>query len=177
MYRDYAPKGVKFYYIYKALAHPETNGYVRPVSLRERLMHIKDAQRTLGSEITWLADSMSNDLKHALGNAPNSEFVIAPDGKVIRRRSWSRPSELRQDLEELVGTVENPTQVDDLNLKTPPPPKVAPSGVVPRIETPDGLQAVKIEPQESSQPFYVKLRAEAEQSLLEDGRGKLYLRF
>ena len=61
MYRDYAPKGVKFYYIYKALAHPENDGYVRPVSLQERLLHIKEAKRTLGSEITWLADSISNE--------------------------------------------------------------------------------------------------------------------
>ena len=177
MYRDYAPKGVKFYYIYKALAHPETNGYVRPVSLQERLMHIEEAKRTLGSEITWLADSMSNDVKHALGNAPNSEFVIDSEGKVIRRRSWSWPSELRQDLEELVGRVENPTQVADLNLKPLPPRTVAPSGVVPRLEIPTGLQAVKIEPKQSSQPFYVKLRAEATRSLLQDGRGKLYLGF
>jgi hypothetical protein len=28
--RDYSDRGVKFYYIYKALAHPENNGYVTP---------------------------------------------------------------------------------------------------------------------------------------------------
>jgi len=33
---DYAPKGVKFYYMYKALAHPELDGYVNPFTLKIR---------------------------------------------------------------------------------------------------------------------------------------------
>jgi hypothetical protein len=60
IYRDYVPKGVKFYYLYKSLAHPELLGYVGPVTFEERLMHIQEAKRTLGSEITWLCDTMSN---------------------------------------------------------------------------------------------------------------------
>ena len=95
---DYSPKGVKFYYIYKALAHPETNGYVTPFTLQERLMQVKEAERRLGSKFTWLCDAMSNDLKHALGDAPNSEYVIDPDGKVVVRRLWSDPAKLRNDL-------------------------------------------------------------------------------
>ena len=134
--RDYAPKGVKFYYIYKALAHPETNGYVTPFTLEERLMHVKEAERTLGSEFTWLCDAMSNDIKHTLGNAPNSEFVVSPDGNVARRRAWSDPAQLRKDLEELIGMVENPTKVFDLELKTAQSPDVAAKGVVPRIAVP-----------------------------------------
>ena len=69
VYRDYSAKGVKFYYLYKALAHPGLNGYIRPHTLEERLMHIEEAKRTLGSEIPWLADSMENELRHAIGNA------------------------------------------------------------------------------------------------------------
>ena len=49
IYRDYEPKGVKFRYIYKALEHPELDGYVQPFSLEERLMHVKEAGRRLGS--------------------------------------------------------------------------------------------------------------------------------
>ena len=84
VHRDYSPKGVEFYYLYKALAHPELNGYINPVTLEERLMHIAEAKRTLGSEITWLADRMDNELKHALGNRPNSEFLLDPKGKVLK---------------------------------------------------------------------------------------------
>ena len=87
IYRDYAPQGVNFYYIYKTLAHPELDGYIEPFTLEERLMHVKEAQRTLGSEITWISDSMSNDLKHALGDSPNSEFVVDPAGKIVRLRA------------------------------------------------------------------------------------------
>ena len=64
--RDYSSRGVKFYYIYKALAHPESNGYVQPFTLKERLLHVKEAQRTLGSRFTWLADNMENEVKHKL---------------------------------------------------------------------------------------------------------------
>ena len=92
---DYEPKGVKFFYVYKALAHPENNGYVQPFTLEERLLHVKEAQRTLGSEITWIADNMDNDLKHNLGNAPNSEFIIDPEGRIVHKRSWSKPDQVR----------------------------------------------------------------------------------
>jgi hypothetical protein len=177
IYRDYAPKGVDFYYIYKTLAHPELDGYVEPFTLEERLMHVKEAQRTLGSEITWISDTMSNDLKHALGDSPNSEFVVDPTGKIVRMRSWSRPDELRRDLEQLVGPVENPTRLSDLNLKIEAPPKVAASGVVPRVRVPGRMMPVKIEPQSSSQPFYMKLRAEVDQRFLREGEGVLYLGF
>ncbi len=177
IYRDYAPKGVNFYYIYKTLAHPELDGYVEPFSLEERLMHVKEAQRTLGSEITWISDTMSNDLKHALGDMPNSEFVVDPAGTIVRMRVWNRPDQLRSDLEELVGPVENPTRVSDLNLNFEAPPKVAASGVVPRVELPGRMLPVKIEPQSSSQPFYMKLRAEVDQRFLREGEGTLYVGF
>ena len=177
IYRDYAPQGVNFYYIYKTLAHPELDGYIEPFTLEERLMHVKEAQRTLGSEITWISDSMSNDLKHALGDSPNSEFVVDPEGKIVRLRAWSRPDELRKDLEQLVGPVENPTRVSDLNLKVEAPPKVAASGVVPRVRVPGRMSSVRIEPKASSQPYYMKLRAEVDQQFLRDGEGNLYVGF
>ena len=178
VYTDYAPKGVKFYYLYKTLAHPENNGYVQPITLEERLMHVKEAQRTLGTQVTWLSDSMTNDIKHALGGAPNSEFIIDPDGKLVVSRSWSSPSELRNDFAKLVGEVKNPTKVSDLKMKTEPPPKVAASGVVPRIKITGQMQALKIVPiKNGDEPFYVKLRAEAESGLLNNGQGQLYIGF
>jgi hypothetical protein len=177
VYRDYAPKGVKFYYLYKALAHPTLDGYIAPYTLDERLMHVKEAQRVLGSDITWLCDTMSNDVKHALGDAPNAEFIIDPEGLIAARRVWSSPQALREDLERLVGPVEKPTTVDDLNMKRLYDEKPAASGVVPRLTLPGRMSAVLIEPQKADVPFYVKLRAEAEPALLRDGEGALYLGF
>ena len=179
MYRDYAPKGVRFVYLYKALAHPELNGYVNPVTLEERLMHIDEARRTLGSDIPWLADTMENDLKRALGNRQNSEFLLDPQGRVLRARAWSDPDSLRRDLEEFIGPVERPTQISDLDMKILPAPEHAPTGVVPRIEKPGTYRTLVAEPQlaTTEEPFYTKLRAEAEQSLLATGAGKLYLAF
>ena len=178
IYQDYSPKGVKFYYVYKSLAHPELNGYVKPFTLEERLMHVKEVERKIGSKITWLCDSMSNDLKHALGAENNSEYLIDPDGKIVRMRTWSDPKQLRKDLEELVGPVDKPTQISDLNLKTvAPKPKTASKGVVPRIKVPGRMLAVKIEPKIEDTPFYVKLRAEVEQKVLRTGEGKVYIGF
>lgn len=177
VYRDYAPRGVKFYYIYKALAHPETNGYVSPLDQSERLMHVQEAERRLGSAIPWLCDTMTNDVKHALGDAPNSEFVIDAEGKVIARRAWSAPEQVRKDLEALVGPVEHPTQVSDLALNTIPPPREAASGIVPRLKLEGQFQPLQVTPSLSAEPFYVKLRAEADESLLRRGEGALYLGF
>ncbi len=175
--RDYAARGVKFFYIYKSLAHPENNGYVQPLTLQERLLHLKEAERTLGSKFTWLADNMENELKHKLGNAPNSEFVLDPEGKVVRHRGWSSPGDLRKDLEQLVGAVEKPTQVADLKLKTAPPPKAAASGVVPRVQVSGSMRAFKVTAEKSKEPHYIKLRAEVDQNFMSKGLGKLYLGF
>ncbi|MGI9473304.1 MAG: hypothetical protein ACR2NZ_17310 [Rubripirellula sp.] len=168
--RDYAPKGVKFLYIYKALAHPETNGYVAPFNLKERLMHVAEAKRTLGSQIPWICDSMTNELKHALGNRPNSEFIIGPDGIIVSARDWSDPSALREDLAELVGPVENPTTIADLDMPTRAPPERAATGIVKRIVLPGQMSPFKIDAVESKTPHYAKLRVES-------GDGKLYLGF
>jgi hypothetical protein len=164
--RDYAPKGVEFHYIYKALAHPETNGYVTPFTLEERLMHVAEAKRTLGTRFHWICDSMDNDLKHALGDRPNSEFIIDPKGEIVVSREWSKPSDLRSDLERLVGKVDRPTSVADLNIKKLPPPSKAATGVVKRLELPGGMSPLKITPvvnktDKNPTPHYAKLRAES----------------
>lgn len=171
MERDYADRGVQFYYIYKSLAHPENNGYVAPFNLKERLLHIAEAKRTLDTRFQWLCDTMDNDLKHTLGDRPNSEFLIDPSGRILVARPWSDPAQLRQDLEKHVGLVVKPTRVSDLNRSAPPPPQRAATGVVKRLTMPGSMTPVKIEPIETpGTPHYAKLRAEM-------GGGKLYLGF
>ena len=122
------------------------NGYVTPFTLEERLMHVEEAKRTLGSRFTWIVDNMDNEFKHAMGNAPNSEWIIDEDNIIVARRGWSRPADLRADLEEFVGTVENPTRVQDLDMPTVDPPKAAASGVVPRVTKPGRMTALVTKP-------------------------------
>lgn len=180
MYRDYGPKGVKFFFVYKALAHPELAGdYVQPFTTEERLMHARQAEKQLGASIPWLVDPIDNRLKHALGDRPNSEFIIDPKGNVVRKRSWSHPAQVRKDLEELVGKVDRMTVESDVKLKLELPVKSsAARGVVERIPRPR-MQPIAMEPQidPKGQPFYVKLRAEADNDLISEGKGKLYLGF
>ena len=178
--RDYSPKGVQFFYVYKSLAHPEYNNYVTPFTLEERLMHVRESQRVIGSRIRWICDGMSNDFKYAMGTAPNAEFVIDPDGRVVRRRVWSDPVKLREDLEELIGPVDNPTGLDDLDLPAIEPAGKVARGIVPRVEMPGSMRPLIIEPLDDGKyPYYVKLRAEADPEFLEGetDSGKIYLGF
>ena len=177
--RDYTPKGVQFYYLYKQLAHPELSNYVDPFTLDERLMHVKQAEAQLGSRIPWITDAMTNELKHALGDMPNAEFIVDPEGRVVERRAWSNPAALRRDLERLIGPVETPTQVSDLDLATQPPIPTVAKGIVPRVELPGRMSTLRIEPKldEADLPFYAKLRADVSQDFLRTGRGKLYIGF
>lgn len=180
MHRDYGPKGVKFFFIYKTLAHPELAGdYIQPFTLTERLAHARQADKQLGATIPWIVDAMDNRLKHALGDRPNSEFLVNPDGIIVRKRAWSHPAQVRKDLEELVGPVERITREEDVHLKLELPIKApAARGVVPRISRPQ-MQPIVMEPQiePKGQPFFAKLRAEADGDLLRNGAGRLYFGF
>lgn len=176
---DYQPKGVEFFYIYKPLAHPEYENYVKPFTIQERLMHVMEAKRRLGSSITWLSDTMDNDYHKIVGETPNSELVIDPNGTVVARRAWSDPEALRADLERLVGPVDNETQPEDLDLPQQDMIGTVAKGIVPRVERPEGMMPMMIEPDldTSRAPFYTKLRAEGTLDFYETGKGKMYLGF
>ena len=142
-------------------------------------MHVMEAKRRLGSSITWLADTMENDYHKALGETPNSELIIDPNGMVVGSRAWSNPELLRKDLERLVGPVDNETQIADLELPEQPPIGTVAKGIVERVERPDGMMPMMIEPilETSRAPFYTKLRAEGTMDLFRTGEGTMYLGF
>lgn len=171
-YRDYKDKGVDFYFVYKALAHPQGSGFVRPTTIEERLLHVKAAKKGLGTSIPWLADTMDNDFKHAMGDRNNSEFVIDPEGKIVRMRDWSNAGSLRADLAELVGPVENLTNPYDLKMVTRTERTEVARGVVERVQPEGRMIAYKVNTiQPEANPAYIKLRAEG------DENGKMYLGF
>jgi hypothetical protein len=178
--QDYHPKGVRFYFVFKALAHPELAGnYVQPFTTAERLAQAQKAKQQFGTSIPWIVDAIDNRFKHAMGDRPNSQFIIDPDGVIVRKRAWSQPDEVRRDLEELVGPVEHITTEEDMRLKLDLPQKSpAARGVVTRIPRP-GMLPLKLVPviHPNQPPFYAKLRAEADASLLDEGAGRLYLGF
>lgn len=161
MYRDYRDRNVQFFYVYKAVAHPEINNFVAPFNIEERLKHIEIAKEMFQSEMPWICDTMENDVKIRFGNAPNGEFVLDPDGKIVRKRFWSNPTTLRSDLETLVGKSETTTQVADLETTFTPKPRPIASGVVPRIKLPARLVPLALKPKfEKDSPFFAKLRVE-----------------
>ena len=140
-------------------------------------MHVAEAKRTLGSSIEWLCDNMQNEFKQALGGAPNSQFVIDPEGKIISASSWSNPAGLRETLAGLVGEVIPPTTIEELGLKQLPPPRLAATGVIARPQIPSSMRAIVVKPQPSLEPYYVKLRAEVGSGFMQEGLGWLYIGF
>lgn len=179
IFEDYADKGVDFYYVYKPLAHPEIMNFVEPVTLQERLMHVAEAQRIIGSGITWLADSMDDAFYGAVGYIPNAEFVVGPDGRIIVRRGWSDPEALRSDMQRLFGPVDHPTTIADLDLPEQRAIGTVAKNVVPRVSMPEASwpAIVEADQETTNLPFYVKLRAEGTPELYATGRGTLYLGF
>ncbi len=177
--RDYSPKGVQFYYIYKDLAHPGWNNYLNPRDLEERLLHMKEAKRTLGTNTPWLCVDLQNEFTKYMGAAPNSEFIIDAEGRVVSRRGWNQPNLLREKLTQLVGKVENPTRPEDLDLPKPKPAALAASGILEPIELPDDAIELKVvaNETENQESHYVKLRASASGPLLYAGEGDVFLTF
>lgn len=174
---DYLSRGVKFYFVYGSLAHPENNSYVQPFSLEERLMHVAEAKETMQTTIPWLADNMGNELKLMLGSMPNSECVLDPDGKVIYTNSWSDSAELRKELEKHVGPLGHaPTKVADLDLPTISRQRPTDAGL-PKLEFSEKLVPVKTVPKLGNEPFYAKLRVEVEPSVIASGEGQIYVGF
>ena len=145
MYHDYRDK-VRFYYVYKHVQHPEINNFVSAFNLEERLRHVQEAKRRLKTEIPWICDDMDNSFKQAFGGAPNGEFILDPQGKIVRKRFWSNPQVLREDLAELVGPSETVTQVEALPAGFTLENRKIASGVVPKIALPAGLTPLIVEP-------------------------------
>ncbi|MEZ6087334.1 MAG: TlpA disulfide reductase family protein [Pirellulaceae bacterium] len=178
--RDYGPKGVKFYFIFMSLAHPELVGnYVQAFTNEERIAQARQAVKQFGTTIPWLVDNIDNRLRHALGDRPNSQFLIDPSGKIVRKRAWSNPQFVRRDLEHFVGPSDQITPEESIRLTLAPAlPMRAPRGFVDRIERLNKSAIVAVPDLKSAdQPFFAKLRAEADAELLAEGRGELYLGF
>ena len=180
VYRDYGPKGVKFFFVYKALAHPERSGILQPVTLDERLAQAREATKRLGNTIPFLADAIDNRLKHALGDRNNSEFIIDPQGKIVRKRTWSDPEAVRQGPRGTRGQggQDHETGGRGAEESRSRRPDAAAKGVVQKVPR-TGMSPLLAPPQieKDGAPFYAKLRAEAEAAVLEQGKGKLYLGF
>lgn len=139
-------------------------------------MHVQEAKSRLGTAIPWIADSMENVVKHAMGDRPNSEFVIDPQGKIVRLRDWSNPASLRKDLVALVGPVDNPTDPSRIRLRTEYRKTEVATNVVERVQPDASMRPVRVKTtQPEKHPAYIKLRAEGDTGFVRNGSGRVYL--
>ncbi len=189
--RDFRDRGVDFYFLYQSLAHPENWGFVQPSSIEDRFAQVEHAEELLQTQIPLLTDPIDNQLKTYFNLTPNSQFVFDRTGKVVHRDSWGRGSSLRESLEDLVGTPDTLTTVEDLNLPrferhlTPKSEilveRLSVDGVAVPLRVESGgesnsvttLRSIDFNPAN----HYVKLRPEADQNLIRTGTGQLYLGF
>jgi len=177
-YADYADKGVQFFYFYKSLRHPELNGYVQAQNMSERLLQLKEARRTLGTKVPWIADTIDDSMRIGLRSGSFSVFLTSPDGEIIHADAKISEKSLRDALVKAVGPVSKPTSVNNLNLpklrrQAQPVNQDSDLGVA----RPKGLAILSITPAKPEETYYVKLRAEADDALLNTGTGRLFLGF
>lgn len=150
---------------------------MQPVTEQERLEQVRLAKKKLGTTIPWLVDKIDNRFKHAMGNRPNSEFIISPEGKIIVKRAWSNPGATRRDLEKLVGKSATLTQPKDLKLKLElPSSQPTANSKTQRVDR-KGMFGVVHQVISKNDTHFAKLRVEATPSALQNRRGKLYLGF
>lgn len=185
IYRDYKDKNVQFLIIYKSIVHPGTNGVIDAFTKEERIKQLALAKKRLGTTVPIVSDSLDGDIVKALESAPNAEFVVDPEGKLVYRKFWHDPAALRTFLEERVGKVDNPTKVADLNMKLVFPKAGAPRGLVKPVKMPGRMAILNTAPQlqedagakDDAPPYFAKLLAEADRKAMSGGEGKLYLGF
>ena len=177
IYRDYEDK-VNFYFLYKTLAHPENHGYVQPFIIEERLTHIAHATKKLQTTIPWLADPISNEVSTTFGISANSEFLFNENGEIFYMNAWSDARELREALINIAGPTTGPiTTPESLNLPKVHFNKTRSKGeLTTRVSVSEELIPIATSIKDTI-PYYVKLRAEVTNNLLENGWGKLYLGF
>lgn len=112
-----------------------------------------------------------------MGDRPNSEFIISPEGKIIVKRAWSHPAATRQDLEKLVGKPGTLTSPKDLKLKITLPSSKSVRDQGSGTSDRQGMLSLQCNSLSPKEIHYAKLRAEATQKTLRERKGKLYLGF
>ncbi len=177
-YLDYKAKGVQFFYFYKSLRHPELGGYVQAQNMAERLLQLAEAKKKLGTKVPWIADTMDDDIRIGLRSGSWSVYLISPEGDVVYASGRIDGQALRGALSKVVGPVATATKTSDLNLpRIERAAKLVNENSELGVARPEGLSIVAIIPKTPEETYYVKLRAEADDALLNTGTGRLFLGF
>ena len=175
---DHADNGkVRFVYLYKTLAHPENDSFVQAFALEERLAQVAEAEKRLKTSIPFVCDGMDNAALKSFGGSPNSQVVVDGNGRILHCAGWADSDVLRKALTEIVGETETRTSVDELDLPVFRGVTRPAGNVVPRVRPTESLSALRMEPKDSKEKYFVKLRAEASQAAMSGDGGELYLGF
>ncbi|MEZ5327665.1 MAG: EF-hand domain-containing protein [Verrucomicrobiales bacterium] len=175
---DFSGKDVQFFYFYKALRHPELEGYLQAQNMSERLLQLAEAREKLGTKVSWIADTIDDSMRLGLNANSQSVYLISPEGEIVYSSGRIDREGLRSALTKAVGATENVTSIAELKLPVVTRParlvnEESATGVV----RPEGLTILAIEPGKPDETYLVKLRAEGDGALLKTGTGRLFLGF
>ncbi len=171
---------VGFIYLYRALTHPGNNGFVPPFTQKERAYHAVLAARLLHTRIPWYCDDLDNQALRALApDGKDSLFIIASGGEVL----YAGPAANTAGFLNALGKVGG-KNVRKTNPNSLPAAEIAPTSLRQPVHakpprTGPGIEflPLQITPLDSKLPYYVKLRAEGDASLLKNGSGFIRLIF
>jgi hypothetical protein len=177
-YTDYKGKGVQFFYFYKSLRHPELDGYVQAQNISERLLQLAEVRKKLGTKVPWIVDTMEDDIRIGLRSGSWSVYLISPEGEIVYGSGRIDRMGLRNALSKAVGVSATQTSTSDLDLPNiGRPARLINEDSEWGVTRPDGLSILTIVPTKPEETYYVKLRAEADDALLNTGTGRLFLGF
>jgi len=172
---------VQFFYIYRALRHPENHGYLQPFIIQERIRQAQIARTRLLTRVPWLCDGMNNQVTLSLTEGRDfNVFLFSSDGEERYAGSLDNRTALLNALNNIVGEPPTRTALNAMDKPDIQPLEIAPPNLLDRTRfnpNTDPFFPLRIMPIASQSPFYVKLRAEGNGRLLQSGNGRLYLGF
>src|SRR5947209_20320661 len=90
MAKEYAPKGVKFIFVYVREAHPGEN-YAPHRTMEQKLAHARAFQDKYNIERPILVDDLAGSGHRLYGELPNMTYLVGRGGRILFRSDWTDP--------------------------------------------------------------------------------------
>ena len=104
--REFEGQDVEFFTIYVREPHPGEARFWRckqPRTYQEKQSNARNLVRQKKIEMPLLVDGMDETAHRRFGRMPNMCYVIDKQGRIVYKSMWTRPEELREVLQELMG--------------------------------------------------------------------------
>jgi hypothetical protein len=90
MARAFAPKGIKFLFLYTREAHPGEN-YPAHRTFEQKLAHARAFKAEFKTDRPILVDDLVGTAHKLYGSLPNMTYLVSRGGRVLFRADWTDP--------------------------------------------------------------------------------------